>query len=477
MWCGKDPWTGFFVANTINPCLFNPLASLAMFLIATHQTYAQTSYIHSLHRLGTHRSYLWSIPGSKTPHRLQALNSITLALLHLLVLISLFGTSHDAPYLVFSELILTISWSGISYILLLSLKYDASLQIAPFAWTACTAYALSMYSELQFYLHGMGISPTERKIRLGLSIIMAIDVLSFFLAELQKPRQSQAAVSTLHDALLSLEDGQTGNLEAAGTLAVSSKGGGSDGSGGGGGRRRQRSWVSLIAIAAQYMWPTGFWLQVRASFCVFLIVILRLLNLAVPITYKKVIDEFSKLTADMHPNSGHDRSFFFSLFNIHAHLVDVPMDAGDKGIPFGEAFFPWVATWLLLVFLQGGTGGGSVGLLSNLRSYLWIPIGQNSFRRASLDIFTHVLAMDTQFHLHRRTGELLRIMDRGTGSIQTLLSTVVFQIGPAMFDIAAASIFLALKLKAWIAVIVFVTLGLYIPMTIVLTEWRGQFRR
>lgn len=34
-------------------------------------------------------------------------------------------------------------------------------------------------------------------------------------------------------------------------------------------------------------------------------------------------------------------------------------------------------------------------------------------RRASLDVFTHTLNMDLNFHLHRKTGELMRIMDRG----------------------------------------------------------------
>jgi ABC-type transport system involved in Fe-S cluster assembly fused permease/ATPase subunit len=32
--------------------------------------------------------------------------------------------------------------------------------------------------------------------------------------------------------------------------------------------------------------------------------------------------------------------------------------------------------------------------------------------RATLDTFSHVLGMDLYFHLHRKTGELLRIMDR-----------------------------------------------------------------
>ncbi|KDD73117.1 hypothetical protein H632_c2515p0, partial [Helicosporidium sp. ATCC 50920] len=142
-----------------------------------------------------------------------------------------------------------------------------------------------------------------------------------------------------------------------------------------------------------------------------------------------------------------------------------------------EVFWPYVLLYLTVYFFQGGTGAGSVGLVSNLRSWLWIPIGQASYRKASLDIFSHTLGMDMQWHLHRRTGEVLRIMDRGTSSIQTMLSTIVFSIGPSVFDIVAASVYIAISLKPWIAVIVFVTLSSYIPMTIYLTEWRGRFRR
>jgi hypothetical protein len=51
---------------------------------------------------------------------------------------------------------------------------------------------------------------------------------------------------------------------------------------------RKSSWVSLVGVAARYMWPTGLGLQIRASVCVVLIVVVRLLNLAVPLLYKKV---------------------------------------------------------------------------------------------------------------------------------------------------------------------------------------------
>lgn len=210
-------------------------------------------------------------------------------------------------------------------------------------------------------------------------------------------------------------------------------------------RKREKNWILLLGIAFKYVWPDTIVLRMRVIVCLILVVMLRVLNIIVPYTYKKVIDEFTSV--------------------------------GSDTVPFPTLFYPWVAYYMLSTFLQGGTGGGTVGILPNLRSYLWIPISQSAYKRISLDIFAHVLALDHHFHLYRKTGELMRIMDRGTASVQTLLGTVMFSIGPAIFDIAAASMFLGLKMQFWIAIIVFVSLGIYIPMTIYVTEWRSQYRR
>ena len=50
-------------------------------------------------------------------------------------------------------------------------------------------------------------------------------------------------------------------------------------------------------------------------------------------------------------------------------------------------------------------------------------------RRISLDLFAHTLDLDLKFHLLRKTGEVTRIMDRGTNALQNILSTVIFNIG------------------------------------------------
>ena len=98
-------------------------------------------------------------------------------------------------------------------------------------------------------------------------------------------------------------------------------------------------------------------------------------------------------------------------------------------------------------------------------------------RRISIELFQHVLNLDLKFHLMRKTGEVMRVMDRGTYSIQSILSTVIFSIAPQMLDILLACVYIASVLEPWIAIIMFVTLASYLPLTIYLTEWRTRFRR
>ena len=54
---------------------------------------------------------------------------------------------------------------------------------------------------------------------------------------------------------------------------------------------------------------------------------------------------------------------------------------------------------------------------------------------------------------------------------------VLFNIVPQLFDVVAACIFISAELQVWIAVIVLITLGSYVPLTVILTELRVKYRR
>jgi hypothetical protein len=51
-------------------------------------------------------------------------------------------------------------------------------------------------------------------------------------------------------------------------------------------------------------------------------------------------------------------------------------------------------------------------------------------RRISLRIFDHIMGLDLTFHLRKKTGEVTRVVDRGTNAMQNILSTIMFNVLP-----------------------------------------------
>ncbi|CAG8628574.1 11176_t:CDS:10, partial [Paraglomus occultum] len=125
-----------------------------------------------------------------------------------------------------------------------------------------------------------------------------------------------------------------------------------------------------------------------------------------------------------------------------------------------------------LRFLQG-----SVGLLSNIQTYLWIDVAQFTTRKVSVDMFDHLLDLSLRFHINRKTGEILRAQKRGVASIVSILSSMLFQVAPTLADIGIAIAYFSVAFDRLFGIIVLVTMSLYIVATIILTDWRTTYRR
>ena len=103
-----------------------------------------------------------------------------------------------------------------------------------------------------------------------------------------------------------------------------------------------------------------------------------------------------------------------------------------------------------------------MGLLNNLRSFLWIRIQQFTTREIEVELFSHLHNLSLRWHLARKTGEVLRIMDRGTDSINNLLNYILFSIAPTIIDILIAVVFFSVTFNWYFGIIVFATMVLYI---------------
>ena len=93
---------------------------------------------------------------------------------------------------------------------------------------------------------------------------------------------------------------------------------------------------------------------------------------------------------------------------------------------------PWVSL-LIYVFLRFMQG--NMGVVGAIRSYAWIPIGQYSYRELSTRAFEHVHSLSLDFHIGKKTGEVLSALSKGS-AINSFLEQVLFQIFPVIVDLA-----------------------------------------
>ncbi|XP_051284191.1 ATP-binding cassette sub-family B member 6 [Dicentrarchus labrax] len=195
-----------------------------------------------------------------------------------------------------------------------------------------------------------------------------------------------------------------------------------------------------VRLLAPYMWPRGnVVLQLLVLLCLGLLGIERVINVFVPIFYRNIVNELT------------DGSSWHTLATT-------------------------VCVYVLLKFLQGG-GAGASGFVSNMRSFLWIRVQQFTNCMIQVRLFAHLHSLCLRWHLGRKTGEVLRSVDRGTSSINNLLSYIVFSIVPTITDIVISIIYFITYFNAWFGLIVFVCMALYLTLTIIITEWRTKFRR
>ncbi|KAJ8383939.1 hypothetical protein AAFF_G00213080 [Aldrovandia affinis] len=183
-----------------------------------------------------------------------------------------------------------------------------------------------------------------------------------------------------------------------------------------------RGFGKKVRLLVPYMWPRGsVLLQSLVLLCLGLLGVERVINVFVPIYNKNIVDELT------------DGSSWKTLATT-------------------------VCVYVMLKFLQGG-GAGASGFISNLRSFLWIKVQQYTNRVVQT---------------HR---DVLRSIDRGTSSINSLLSYIVFSIFPTIADITIAIVYFVTNFNAWFGLIVFICMFLYLTLTIIITEWRTKYRR
>ncbi|MCZ8137419.1 MAG: ABC transporter ATP-binding protein/permease [Porphyrobacter sp.] len=113
----------------------------------------------------------------------------------------------------------------------------------------------------------------------------------------------------------------------------------------------------------------------------------------------------------------------------------------------------------------------------NLRNIAFERVGQVATTNLAEDVFHRLHRLSLRFHLARRTGEVTKIIERGTKSIDQMLYFLLFNIAPTIIELIAVAVIFYINFGLGLVAATALTVVAYVWVTRAITEWRTKLRR
>ena len=157
---------------------------------------------------------------------------------------------------------------------------------------------------------------------------------------------------------------------------------------------RHEGWRTLTRFLP-YLWPADRpGLRWRIVGAILLILAAKAVTLALPFAYKRAIDSMAV--------------------------------ASGPALTIALAF--------VLAYALGRFAGV---MFDNLRNIVFERVGQDATRALAEDVFSRLHRLSLRFHLARRTGEVTKVIERGTKSIDVMLYFLLFNVAPTAIELIA----------------------------------------
>ncbi|CAG0898196.1 unnamed protein product [Darwinula stevensoni] len=200
----------------------------------------------------------------------------------------------------------------------------------------------------------------------------------------------------------------------------------------------------MIKAMFSYIWPKDKpAIRQRVMLSLGLLVAAKVVNVQIPFIFKHAVD----------------------YLNTHTGSVLGMIDPPSAVLT--------VATSILIGY---GIARVSAAGMNELRNAVFAKVAQNSIRRVAKNVFLHLHNLDLSFHLSRQTGALSKAIDRGSRGINFVLSALVFNVVPTIFEVGLVSAILYYKCGVEFAAVTLGCIGTYFVYTLAITQWRTKFR-
>ncbi len=130
---------------------------------------------------------------------------------------------------------------------------------------------------------------------------------------------------------------------------------------------------------------------------------------------------------------------------------------------------------IVAVIAYGAARLGSV-LFDNLRNVVFERVGQEATRTLAENVFVQLHRLSLRFHLARRTGEVTKVIERGTKSIDVMLYFLLFNIAPTVLELVAVLVIFWINFGVGLVLATVAMVAIYIVFTRKITDWRNHLR-
>jgi len=133
---------------------------------------------------------------------------------------------------------------------------------------------------------------------------------------------------------------------------------------------------------------------------------------------------------------------------------------------------PWkyIIVYCLFQFLNSG--------LKQLQNAIYLRVKQEAFVQIAQFTFRHLHSLSLNWHLKKKMGNVLRAMDRGIASADTLVNWLFLYMVPSLAEgIVVFTIFFVHFGQPILSAVIFIHLTMYVVVTIQITIWRKKFRQ
>ena len=201
----------------------------------------------------------------------------------------------------------------------------------------------------------------------------------------------------------------------------------------------RKSAFRTMRRVAPYLWPEGeTWVKRRVVLSLIMLLMAKVVSVSTPFLYKAAVDAL-----------GHENRS---------------------------------ETWLLTIGAVGLTVAYGLARLGNtafseLRDAIFVRVGQRALRKLALETFTHIHRLSMRYHITRKTGGLSRVIERGVKGVDFLLRFMLLSVGPLILELSMVTVIFAWVFDWRYAVVVVITIWLYVTYTFKVTEWRVKIRR